>query len=688
LDEIDIRVDILADALSDFDKKSAFALEGAGTLHDLEHPHMDVMPRMEIFLISSFLLNLRQAGLHTLEMLRHSRIIVEKRQARHGRRRLYAPRINWRKWLTSGGEGDMLALPETGRKDVRTGKQEDITDERSSVTSKNLLLKKDLESGPTQKRHKLIGSEINHPNKSSAKNLDKGTPIHRFRNGLADAVEFLAGNEDVIYAFKIAIAVFLVTWPAFLFRWNAWYSSIRGIWAALQLVVITDVSLGTSISVFMLRGVGTTLGCVWGFVAYQAGHGNRIICVVILVIGIIPSTYVQLGSKYVKAGMVCIISMCVVALAAIDTVPNNPTETFLKRLVAFIIGGVVALVVEAILFPVKARDRLVESLAASLNQITEMEACLAYGIETETNVDVQSKAIVDRFERAKSKAEGALTAAETFLPFCGNEPRLKGSFEGLALIYAEILYVLHAIVDRMDNMLHLRQEYGSGVLEEFNAQVYPYRRNVAGSITLILFAVHEALTMKVSLPQFLPSARLAHLRLVNRVREVVLAKSPQAQHDESGRSGIELTMIRHVVRQKFLSWNAASAGQIEVIEYLEELIDLTKLLVGANEFRSGLLTRPKHRGSMARPERVSKNCDDVDSQRQAELEELKDIVPEPSKVGLTKRRTTILSKDRPNLENKTSEDGDLPISLQRVRSRRVEEMRLGKIESKDKGKIY
>ena len=37
------------------------------------------------------------------------------------------------------------------------------------------------------------------------------------------------------------------------------------------------------------------------------------------------------------------------------------------------------------------------------------------------------------------------------------------------------------------------------------------------------------------------------------------------------------------------------AGQIEVIEYLEELIDLTKLLVGANEFRSGMLTRPSYR---------------------------------------------------------------------------------------------
>lgn len=154
-------------------------------------------------------------------------------------------------------------------------------------------------------------------------------------------------------------------------------------------------------------------------------------------------------------------------VATVDqTVPGTAKENFLKRLIAFLIGGVVALMVEMVLFPVKARDRLVESLAACIRQISELEGCLAYGIESETNVDVHSKAVTERFSRAKGKAEGALAAAETFLPFCANEPRLKGSFKGLALVYAEILYVLHAIVDKMDNMLHLRQEYGSGVLEE------------------------------------------------------------------------------------------------------------------------------------------------------------------------------------------------------------------------------
>jgi len=693
LAEIDIRVDILTTAIAEFDKDSATALEDAASLRDLDHLQVDIMPRMETFLISSFLLNLRQAALHTLEMLNQSRILVEKRQARHDRRRLYAPQINWQKWLVSGGEEDALALPEQGRKDARTGKRDDNQEDDDSINSKERLLKKKgVESAPPTESQSQSPPPRRRTGKALSEKAEASGLTHRLRNGLANVIEYLVRSDDLLYALKLTIAVFLVTWPAFLHQWNEWYSLNRGLWAALQLVLITEVAIGTSVMTFTLRAVGTTIGCVWGYAAYQAHNGNRVVCVVILVVGIIPSTYIQLGSKYIKAGMVSIISMSIVALATVDrTVPGTATENFLKRLIAFLIGGVVALIVEVTFLPVRARDRLVESLAASIRQVSEMEACLAYGIEMQRNVDVHSADVYARFERAKGKAQGALTAAQTFLPFCANEPRLKGSFKGLALVYAEILYVLYAVVDRMDNMLHLRQEYGSSVLEELNEKVYPYRRNVAGSITLILFAVHEALTTKLPLPQFLPSARLAHLRMVNRVREVVLAGGTEKLAD-SERTEIEMSMVKHVVRQKFLSWNAASAGQIEVIEYLEELIDLVKLLVGANEFRSGMLTRPTYQEYV---NRIDRGAQDDEIGREGgpdvmvgdEQNEERDAVPEPQ---VRKRRTTTFSggekKPSENEEferQKKESEEELPRSLQRVRSKRIEEMSLQKSRSRE-----
>ncbi|KAH6673851.1 hypothetical protein B0J14DRAFT_480965 [Halenospora varia] len=706
LEEIDIWVDVLTAGLADFDITSATALESAALIHDLEHSQVDVMPRMETFLISSFLLNLRQAGLHTLEMLRHARVIVEKRQARHERRTLYAPRINWRKWLSSGGEEDSFALPESARQDARQGKSRDTSGEDdSSTTSKESLLgKTDVESNHSpENKFPNKTSQTTKSNKKpppKARTTQKDTTIvSRVRNGLADSIEYISASEDVLYALKLTIAVMLVTWPAFLHKWNAWYSLNRGLWAALQLVLITEVAIGTSVMTFALRAAGTTLGCLWGYAAFEAHNGNRIVVIVMLVIGIVPSAYLQLGSKYVKVGMVSIISMCVVAIGTVNTVvPGSATANFLKRFIAFLIGGVVALMVQVVLLPVKARDRLVESLAASIHQIIQMESCLAYGIESETNLMVQSQAIAARFESARGKAEGALTAAETFLPFCSNEPRIKGSFKGLALIYGEILYVLHAIVDKMDNMIHLRHEYGSGVLEELNSQVYPYRRNVAGSITLVLFAVHEALTTKLPLPQFLPSARLSHLRMVNRVREVVLEKgmaNPERHNIDSLSADLETAMIKRVIRRKYLSWNAASAAQIEIIEYLEELIDLTKLLVGANEFRSGLLTRPTYREYIERGDRLDSDLagreiiHQSDGKEDDEADEMRDTVPETTlqnKPVRPTRRNTFSSRvgdNQASEKQKEAEEEELPRSLQRVRSRRIEEMSLQKSRSID-----
>lgn len=378
LEEIDIWVDIFTSAIADFDNGSALALENTTAIHDLEGPQIDIMPRIEIFLISSFILNLRQAALQIHHLLTHARKLVEKRQSKHERRRLYAPRLEWREWLTSGGEQDMMSLPSKGLKDARTGLLSESSEKNLSTGSikenKDNLLKKQDDEEVAAKYSKAAATKPNIRDTPTAKDAkNNGTMTHRIRNQLADAVEWALSSEDVLYSIKLTVAVFLVTWRAFLSNWNYWYYSNCGLWAALQLILVMEVSIGNSIFIFILRAVGTTIGCLWGWAAYEAGGGDRVVCVVILAIGIIPSAYVQLSTEYVKVGMVSIISMCVVALATEDqTVTGTATDIFLKRWIAFLIGGFVALMVELILFPVKARDRLVESLVASIRHISDI----------------------------------------------------------------------------------------------------------------------------------------------------------------------------------------------------------------------------------------------------------------------------------------------------------------------------
>jgi hypothetical protein len=372
---------------------------------------------------------------------------------------------------------------------------------------------------------------------------------------------------------------------------------------------------------------------------------------------------------------------------------GSALDNFYKRLTAFIIGGTVALVVELILYPVRARERLVESLSASVKQIENMQYAMAVGLDSPIKPDFRDPGLHKRFVHARNKARGALAAAETFLPFCSTEPRLKGSFKPLKFLYTEMVFVLHQIIDRMDTAVLLRKEYGSSVLEDLNPQVHAYRRNVASSITLTLFSVSEALKLWQPLPQFLPSSRLAQLRLINHVREVVASRSgtqtpaggPPSIFNENGELAEQIAYL--ITQKRFLSWNASTSGQMEIIEYLEELVELTKHLVGVNGFRSGLLERPSYNNYQKRTHAnrlpLSRMPTAESDTAGVPAEEVSTapstFAPIDSRASGLRRTQTIRRANHPggrfdkteNNEKAVDSDSeeDIPMSLQRVGSR-------------------
>ncbi|KAH6660449.1 hypothetical protein BKA67DRAFT_548078 [Truncatella angustata] len=705
LEEIDLRIKIFAEALIMFDKNSAEALEHAAAIA-YRGSQVDVMPRMETFLISSFLITLRQAASQINHILEHSRHLVKRRQARNDQRRLYFPKISWMKWLKTGGEKDINAVPDDARKAARAGRGDDKQGTRSGETDSSTSNEKPFEQPgeevgrPPHEQQVKFPFQERIPQRKGLHNPNASTALW-LRGLAADVIEFVADSDDLAFALKMSVAGWLITWPAFVPSLNAWYVSMRASWATLQLILVFEVSVGTSIQGFLLRVIGVIYGCVAGFLSYRIGQGNRVVVVVVLVIASLPAAYTHLGTPYVKTGIISIVSMSVVGLASTVSPDAYPWEIFLKRMICFLIGGTIALIVELVLFPVRARDRLVESLASAIQQISNMEASVAIGIETPKSIDLQSETLNANFHTAKEKAEAALTAAQTFLPFTLTEPRLKGSFTGQAMIYNEMIYVLHQIIDRMDHVLHIRKVYGSSVLEELNEFVLPYRRNMAASITLTLFAVHEALTTRLPLPQFLPSSRVAHLRYVSRVREVMFERNtpapsrapsihPGADSQRSSRVPEE-NVLKSVTKQKFLSWNAGSAGMIEIIEYLEELVDLAKLLVGVNAFRTGMLERPKFHEYIAKIK-----ARELRSATAAETEQTVERIKSNTSANIRRRRgyssgradsQGTMSVKRTLFAGRMGADAavdtdseedavdELPMSLQRVRTRRMEEQK-------------
>ncbi|GAW12194.1 hypothetical protein ANO14919_015550 [Xylariales sp. No.14919] len=724
LQEMDIRMEIFATALARFEIDSAAALESAAVATDGNDSVDDIAPRMETHLVSSFLISLSQASRQVLEILKHARVLVERRQIRSGHRKLYWPRIGWKKWLVSGGEQDGNVLPENARKEARTGYgsiedsvgKDDESDGNSTDAHRTPMT--DEETGAAGLKENLPRNREGTYREGLRESQSSG--ILWIRGLAADAVEFFQDTDHLGFALKMAVAALLVTWPAFVPSLNAWYVSVRGTWATLQLILVFEVSIGTTFRGFFLRALGTTFGCSVGIIAWEVGQGNRVALVVILAIGLLPASYVHLATPYVKAGTISMISLSVVGLATVVPVNNDaPWLTYVKRLVCFLVGGTVALAVEMAVFPVRARDRLVESLVSSISQISIMESSVAAGVDSPSAIDIKSQVLNSNFNGAKQKAEQALDAARTFLPFCLTEPRIKGNFEGQALIYDEMIYVLFQIIERMDNMLHIRKLFGRSILDDLREEILPYRRNVAGCVSLTLFVVQEALMTRLPIPQYLPSSRVAQLRSVARVRELLLARgrgNPTRQNTEDqiramSQQGLSTvandTASNMKTRQAFLAWKASSAGMMEIIEYLEELVDLAKLLVGVNAFRSGLLEHPKFCEYGAKMNALRSETDAAKfsttksgnaaqgpgTRRRLESFGGRSSIAQhaPFDTGLRRRQTAGTSPagfdEAISDYDSHNEETDISWSLQRVMTKRMEESRSKRRESEDpKGK--
>ncbi len=183
---------------------------------------------------------LKETRTHIEDMLKHSRELVLYRQQRRGRRRIYAPRIKWSKWLYTGGTEDE-ALPTPARKANREGNAKDVEDDEDDVSSLGSKgpsgqkkdkedVEKNAEFGDPHgdsRKDATTKSKMPASKKIGSANKELSSML-RLRGYAADALEWTQNSEDVLYAMKLGFALFLVLWPAFISSWNTWYSLNRG----------------------------------------------------------------------------------------------------------------------------------------------------------------------------------------------------------------------------------------------------------------------------------------------------------------------------------------------------------------------------------------------------------------------------------------------------------------------------
>lgn len=534
------------------------------------------MPREELFLLSSFLLNFRELAVTTCSLMSQCRDLAEVRLEREQRgwkgQKLWFPPLFTK--------ASLFTYLSTGSSEVET----------SSIFTRSSHLNSNYHENSKNKRTNDLEEDV--------RELNKKTKTGRIRNFIADMVELPSKyGPHTRYGLKFTVCLMLVSFPAFIPQSRSWFADLRGYWVGFVGSLSLDTSIGATLSVFMLRSIGVVFGCSWGYASYAAGWSDTrgyIVITVMIAIGLVVQFYFIITSPQVLAGMVAVISSTVVVLSTIrPTTPDTILQIFAKRTIAMFLGGAVATLVQISLYPVRARDQLAKQIVLAIHYCEDIDGFISLGLNGNIPSFEQREEAYQKLNRSWARAKAALELAENYRGLTRQEPRMKGSFRERSKIYEEIIFVLHQIIDKFHNIAFLRKSYGSAVLDEMSPYVFRYRRELFGCLTTAFRAAGEALATKRPMPQFLPSSRIAHLRIVNRVREISGMETPMRPNmNESDPIPInEVPITEEQLRHKYMGWSAASSAIEEIIQYVEELTSLIKLLVGVSRFQYSFLSR-------------------------------------------------------------------------------------------------
>ncbi|KAF9903350.1 hypothetical protein EC991_003889 [Linnemannia zychae] len=166
------------------------------------------------------------------------------------------------------------------------------------------------------------------------------------------------------------------------------------------------------------------------------------------------------------------------------------------------------------------------------------------------------------FQHVEHQLQTKLIKICQLLDLSASEPRLKEDFPGK--LYKQIVQCCQNILDRMVSMRMAAQLLSTEVRYLVTGPMNYYRRDMVGALLLYFSVLSSSLASKTALPPYLPSARMARLRVIYNVRQAIAAHQAETGEDH----------------YTYIYYYAFSSALEEVIEELELLAILIKPLVG------------------------------------------------------------------------------------------------------------
>ncbi|KAF9990174.1 hypothetical protein BGZ75_003300 [Mortierella antarctica] len=478
-------------------------------------------------------------------------------------------------------------------------------------------------------------------------------------------------SEEFKFGFKMAAALTFIG----LWSWLQWSNNVlafdRGQWAMLTVMAVLSPTVGATFSVCAMRIAGTLAGTLWAMLTYLALPRNPyVICAMMLVIAF-AGVFLILESAHPKLGIIMLLSYSSITFIMYDGFTTETIfEVCYKRAVTVIIGIIIAVIMNSLLWPILARRELRKEIAFLIGRQGVLFAELVNKFlleepqhtdqfrriqaldgpdwsntkpgdsvhasdgrdedETATKdmsyLDNYQDSFVERAEREsqseKRKSAGQrgnasennaldrpseesrrlghksmqyqqeesrgtmdpdrlafqhvehqlqtkLIKISQLLELSGSEPRLKEEFP--MKLYQQIIQCCQNILDRMVSMRMAAQLLSPEVRELVTGPMNYYRRDMVGALLLYFSVLSSSLASKSPLPPYLPSARMARLRVIYNVREAIAAHQAVTGEDH----------------YTYIYYYAFSSALEEVIEELELLAILIKPIVGVTLVSSG-----------------------------------------------------------------------------------------------------
>lgn len=155
---------------------------------------------------------------------------------------------------------------------------------------------------------------------------------------------------------------------------------LAGLWAVLTAVLVTQMSLGASVTATIEYFVGTLGGAIYaGAIAVLIPHQGEISLLIVIALAVAPLAFLAAVNPHFRVGPFTAI---IVVLGATAT-HIGPLESAFYRVMEVALGGVTGLVVSLVVLPARAQGLAIEAAADMLNLLARVLPQLTAGFSRE-----------------------------------------------------------------------------------------------------------------------------------------------------------------------------------------------------------------------------------------------------------------------------------------------------------------